>query len=177
MNLFKELNRRKVFRAAALYAAGAWLTTEIVRFILEQLEAPNWTDTALALVLIAGFPVSMWLAWQFDFSKEGIHRTSPGTAIQRSTVIFAVLFLSLATTGLYVLINPSVPERTVAVFPFRTLNPDPEILPYGLGVTAELVNRLSRMPNIQVKSYYQPRATMLALGHIIESRYIFVNFF
>jgi len=51
MNLFKELQRRKVFWAAALYAAGAWLTTEIVRFILEQLEAPNWTDTALALVL------------------------------------------------------------------------------------------------------------------------------
>jgi len=172
MNLFKELQRRKVFRAAALYAAGAWLTTEIVRFILEQLAAPNWTDTALALVLIAGFPASMWLAWQFDFSKEGLSRTTPGTTNQRSTLIFAVLFLSLATTGLYVLINPSVPERTVAVFPFRTLNPDPDILPYGLGVTAELVNRLSRMPEIKVKSYYQPRATMEALGHIIESRYI-----
>lgn len=172
MSLLKELQRRKVFQAAALYGAGAWLATEIVRFLLEQFSAPYWTDTALAMVLIAGFPVSMWLAWQFDFSKEGFQRTKTGSTNQKSTIILAVLFLSIATTGLFVLINPPAPARTVAVFPFRTLNPNPEILPYGLGITAELVNRLSRIPNLHVKSYYQPRATMEALGHVITSRYI-----
>ena len=41
-NLFSELKRRNVLRAAALYAAGAWLLVQVATQVFPFFGVPNW---------------------------------------------------------------------------------------------------------------------------------------
>ncbi len=57
ISFVKELQRRHMFRAAAIYAVVAWGATEILRIIFEQLPFPLWAVPLTAVIFIVGFPV------------------------------------------------------------------------------------------------------------------------
>ena len=71
-NLLQELKRRKVFRAAAVYAVVAWLLIQVAGEILPTFDAPQWVNQTIILVLILGFPLALVLAWAFEMTPEGI---------------------------------------------------------------------------------------------------------
>jgi hypothetical protein len=75
-SFLKELQKRKVLQSAAIYGAIAWGVTEVLVTIVEQLYLPPWISTLAVIFFVVGFPVAMFLAWTFDFTTEGIHRTS-----------------------------------------------------------------------------------------------------
>ena len=75
-SFFRELRRRKVLQAAAIYGAVAWGVTEIIVTVTEQLFLPQWLATLAVIGFVVGFPVAMFLAWTFDITSEGIHRTA-----------------------------------------------------------------------------------------------------
>ncbi len=70
-----ELKRRRVFRVAAVYGGVAFVLTEIVGNTFSYLGIPDWFGTAIIVLLIAGFPLAVGLAWVFDITPEGIVRT------------------------------------------------------------------------------------------------------
>ena len=72
MKLLSELKRRNVLRMAALYAVVAWLIMQVGEVTFEPLHFPDWAMTALIVVVIAGFPIAMALAWFFNFTLRGI---------------------------------------------------------------------------------------------------------
>src|SRR5215472_13283428 len=61
-----ELRRRRVFRAAALYGAIAWLLIQVAATTFPLFDLPAWTVRAVVVLCVAGFPVAMLLAWAFD---------------------------------------------------------------------------------------------------------------
>jgi len=74
MSLIAELKRRNVFRVGVAYAIVAWLLVEVASVFLPALRLPEWTLTFLVVVILAGFPLALILAWAFELTPEGIKR-------------------------------------------------------------------------------------------------------
>jgi TolB-like protein/Tfp pilus assembly protein PilF len=73
----RELRRRHVFRVAAGYAVVGWLLIQIATQVFPFFHIPDWSVRLLVLLVLAGFPVSLVLAWAFDATPHGIVRTEP----------------------------------------------------------------------------------------------------
>ncbi len=82
MSFLGEIKRRKVFQVAAVYAVVAWLVVQIVDVVGEPLNLPGWIDAVVIVLLAAGFPIAVILAWAFDLTPQGIKADS---AIQGSS--------------------------------------------------------------------------------------------
>ena len=75
MSLFLEMRRRHVFRAAVAYTVVWWLLVQVAGLLLDAFEAPPWIFQGLILLLAAGFPVAMVLAWFFELTPTGLVRS------------------------------------------------------------------------------------------------------
>jgi RNA polymerase sigma factor (sigma-70 family) len=73
-NFFAELKQRNVYKVAIAYAVVAWLLMQVASQIFPFFEIPNWAVRLVVLLLIAGFPVALILAWAFELTPEGIKR-------------------------------------------------------------------------------------------------------
>ena len=71
----QELRRRRVVRAGATYAVVAWVVMQVADVAAPALRLPSWTVTLVVFLALLGFPVALVLAWFFDVTPEGLHRT------------------------------------------------------------------------------------------------------
>jgi len=60
MSLIAELKRRNVFRVGVAYAIVSWLLLEVAFVIFPGLHLPDWTLTVLIIVILAGFPLTLY---------------------------------------------------------------------------------------------------------------------
>lgn len=74
MSLYAELKRRNVFKVAIVYSAVAWLLLQVSDTLGPALHLPDWFVSAVAFLLILGFPVAIVFAWAFDLTPEGLRR-------------------------------------------------------------------------------------------------------
>ncbi len=74
--LFSELRRRNVFRVAGVYAVVGWLLIQVIVAIKAPLGLPAWTDTFFIVLVLAGFPIALILAWAFEMTPEGMKLTA-----------------------------------------------------------------------------------------------------
>jgi hypothetical protein len=81
-----RLRRRGVLRVAFIYALIAWLLLQIGDVVLGPLGAPGWVMRALIVLVVAGFPVALLLAWFFEFTPAGIVRDTLPHAATRPGV-------------------------------------------------------------------------------------------
>jgi TolB-like protein len=155
-SLVAELQKRHVVRVAIAYAVAAWGVTEILDGVISRFGWPDWIATLVVIVFVVGFPVAMFLAWVFDWTKDGIRRTEPGTAVGGMSIVLAIIFLVGATAGLFWLINPSgivrVEQTGIAVLPCRYRG-EPAMAFRGEGF-AEIINEhLARSPHFFVPEF------------------------
>ena len=129
-----ELKRRKVFRVVGIYAVVGWLIVQIVDVVNEPLRLPDWFDTVIILLLLAGLPVAFLLAWVFDITPAGVVRTQAGeddaNAEKDET--------------------RSAPENSLAVLPFENLSSDPDKAYFAAGIHEEILTQLSMIRALQV---------------------------
>jgi len=133
-SFFIELRKRKVFQTAALYIAVAWGATEI----------------------------PMFLAWTFDITSEGIHRTTIESRRGKASIAIAAALLFAGTAGLYLLIEPALQSQqagdksvtavpnSMAVLPFVNASQDPADAWLSEGLSDELRDQLGRVAGIRV---------------------------
>ena len=132
IEIFAELRRRKVFRAAIAYAIAAWVIIQIADVIFDPLHLPEWALTLLIAVVAAGFPLVVVVAWLFDLGPEGLERDTAGQA-------------DTATAA--------APARhSVAVLPFADLSPDGDQAYFCDGIVEEIINTLARVGGLDVAS-------------------------
>src|SRR5437870_12761591 len=74
-NFFAELQRRQVYKVGAAYAVAGWLLVQIVTQVFPIFEVSALAQRIIVLVIVAGFPVALVLAWLFDITAQGIVRT------------------------------------------------------------------------------------------------------
>jgi TolB-like protein/Tfp pilus assembly protein PilF len=140
--LFEELKRRKVVRVAIAYVIVAWILIQVIISVEAPLSLPDWADTLIIVLLVAGFPVTLILAWVFDVTPGGIKKTSsedpPQAAIRR--------------TGESATDEPAdaPSEKSIAVLPFVNMSSDPEQEYFSDGISEELLNQLTKLGGLRV---------------------------
>ena len=82
MSFYTELRRRNVFKVAIVYFAVAWLLLQISDTLGPALRLPDWFVSAVAFLLILGFPVALIFAWAFDLTPEGLKRETESEATE-----------------------------------------------------------------------------------------------
>ena len=164
IGFFSDLRRRRVLRFAGLYIVGAWVVIEVASVFF-----PAWgiPDTALRYLFIAAallFPVAIVFAWVFDITASGIVRTKPAVpgehvdlSLRRgdytllgglAIIAVVILYGSLQRVADEAFLEPVAEvmdriENSVAVLPFKNLDPNPDTGYFSDGVSEEILHRLS----------------------------------
>jgi len=168
MSFFKELRRRNVIRVAIAYAIVGWLLVEVASVVIPTLLLPDWTLRILVLFVILGFPLALIFAWAFELTPEGLKKEKDVDRSQSITqhtgrklnfVIIALLVVTLA----FVMVDNYVLDRSVmdeapaqaqgvsiAVLPFVNMSNDPDQEYFSDGISEELLNLLTKIPEFQV---------------------------
>ncbi|MBX6363075.1 MAG: protein kinase [Gemmatimonadetes bacterium] len=95
----RELHRRRVYRTGAAYIAGAFALLQGADLVLRALPVPSWSYNALAIAVLAAFPLVLVLAWGFDITRAGIRRAQASPATE-SAAGGRIVFLGLRVAGL-----------------------------------------------------------------------------
>ena len=146
--LIAEFRRRRVFRVAAVYAVVAFVLLELMDALFPALLLPDWADTLLAVLLLAGFPVAVILAWAYDITPEGVRRTSsadePGAARTASREGVAD---GARPDG-----RRERAANSIAVLPLVNLSADQGDEHLSDGIAEELINALNQVAGLRVAS-------------------------
>src|SRR6516164_2244158 len=74
-SFFAELQRRHVYKVGAMYGVAGWLLVQVVTQVLPVFDVSALGQRILVLLVVAGSPVALVLAWLFDITPQGIVRT------------------------------------------------------------------------------------------------------
>jgi len=187
LQLFKELQRRNVFRVAIGYIVSSWLLAQVADLVLENIEAPDWVMQTILLVLALGFPVVVFFSWAYEVTPEGIKRESEidrtqsithvtGRRLDRAIVVVLVIALAYFAYDKFILsaareaalveataqaaaeqarVEPeaaSESDKSIAVLPFVNMSDDASNEYFSDGISEELLNLLSKIPELRVTS-------------------------
>lgn len=158
MSFWQELKRRSVFRVGGVYLAVAWLIIQIASVINEPLSLPGWFDTVVILLLAAGFPIAIVLAWAFEITPKGIKREDktaeprPSRSLAKGRAIdFAIIAALVAALGLTMWNRDApAPGNSIAVLRFVNETDDPEQNYLSNGIPSEILNRLIPVEGLAV---------------------------
>src|SRR5512132_2031131 len=167
-NIFTELKRRNVYRAAVAYGVVAWFLTQLTTQVFPFFEIPNSAVRFVVIALAVGFPIAMLLAWVYEFTPEGVVRTETldpvqAKSAQRATgrildfVIIGVLLMVIAMLVVgrlpfYRQTGELIPQKSVAVLPFENLSGDPDNAYFADGIQEEILTRLAGIADLKVIS-------------------------
>ena len=171
-SIWGELKRRNVVRVAIAYVFVAWLLLQVSDTLVPALHLPEWIHSAVALLLILGFPISLLFAWAFELTPDGIKKEAEverDTSITRSTgrkldytimavLACAVLFFvydKFGTTPASESAGVQGSEETslvasIAVLPFVNMSGDADNEYFSDGLSEELLNLLAKIPEMRV---------------------------
>ena len=80
-NFFAELRRRNVFRAAAFYAASAWLLVQVATQVFPFFQIADWLVRWIVVAAAIGFPFWPLFAWFYQWTPQGLEREHPATPL------------------------------------------------------------------------------------------------
>ena len=172
-NLFNELKRRNVFRVAVAYLVAGWLVLQVSQLVLDAIVAPPWVMQVFLLVFAVGLPLALLFSWAYELTPEGIKREKDvdrersvthhtGKKLDQITigmVIALVVFIAADRTFLsqWTLTAPqpevtatSIEDKSVAVLAFDDLSRDGDQEYFADGLSEELLNVLSQIPDLKV---------------------------
>ena len=161
-SFFSQLKQRHVFRVAAMYCVTAWILLQLGSITLEPLGFPAWSQKALIILVVVGFPIALVMAWVFDVTPHNVVRTESGSAPGLSRgrkldiVIIVGLLAALAVTFLWrrepVSTTASAADASIAVLAFVPIGTDPSLKPLGEGLAEQITNELAGRSELRVAS-------------------------
>lgn len=149
--LWSELLRRRVIRVAAVYAVVGWITIEVAATILPPLGAPAWAVTLVVALIALGFPIAVAMGWIFDIGPHGVERTPPAAPPAPPSAGT----LPVQATGPRTKRSgdrAATPGNTIAVLPFVNLSGDIGNEYFSDGISEEILNLLTKLPQLKVAS-------------------------
>jgi TolB-like protein len=157
----REMGKRRVFRALALYVALGWGLTEIVTGVADKIAAiPDWVATGVTSAFVVGLPLVVALTWLYDWGPDGIRRTpSRRTGLLVSSVGLAATiaiawFLYFGSQNdIQSTADPSpvAVAPILALLPLANLSPDAKLDYMGRSIAEELLNDLSGVSGLRIK--------------------------
>ena len=158
-----ELQRRNVHRAAMFYAAAAWLLVQIATQVFPFFDIPNSTVRIVVIAVVIGFPFAMLFSWFYEWTPQGILRTSEidrsesvtkqtGKTLDRWIIAVLALAVVLLLTDRLLPGKPSarMADKSIAVLPFVSFSSDVENGFFSDGLSEEILNSLARIDGMRV---------------------------
>src|SRR5213083_2458072 len=155
---FAELQRRKVYRVAAAYIIAAGFIIQIGSAVFPAWELPNWTLRLVVVLLLAGFPVALILAWAYDVTPQGIQVTAKAPAgVHRRRNIITLIIAGLAISAvagffLFPRASGRNVDKSIAVLPFQSLSDEKENAYFAEGIQDDILTNLSKIGDLKVIS-------------------------
>lgn len=156
MRFLDELKRRRVFRAAAVYAIVAWLVIQVSDTVMPRLGLPDWAVTLVIVIVGLGFPIALALSWLFDLTPDGIERAPASSPSRTVGLIGLGMIMSLVLFGAYFGMRPHIAHddaadaNSVVVLPFADMSAAHDQQYLGDGITEEILNALAQVPGLRV---------------------------
>ena len=165
-NFFAELKRRHVYRAAAVYTMTSWLLIQVATQV-SPFSKSNWVVRLIILVLVAGFPIAISLAWAFKLTPAGIvkateapvERAGDWNIVHRIyTTVIALLALAIVVllflrySGSQSAPGGASVEKSIAVLPFENLSEDKDNVYFADGMQDDLLTNLAKIQDLTVIS-------------------------
>lgn len=164
--LIEELKRRNVLRAAALYAAAAWVLVQVATQVFPFFDIPNWTVRLVVVAVIAGFPFALVISWFYELTPQGFKpEIEPDQAAaapaRRKSLLKAALLSAAAVAAAVLIAAVLVPRKaapagstqpSIAVLPFRNLSNNTDTAYFAEGIQDEILTRLARIGALKVIS-------------------------
>lgn len=171
-SFFAELRRRNVYKVAVAYIVAGWALSQGIAQVFPVFDIPNWIIRALVMLIIAGLPVALVLAWVFEITPEGIKRTETADALPVSrrpkkygwvyvVIVGVAVSIGLFFLGRYTVSNEAPRQskaitgtaaKSIAVLPFDNLSRDPDNAYFAEGVQDEIITRLAKVADLKVIS-------------------------
>jgi serine/threonine protein kinase/TolB-like protein/Tfp pilus assembly protein PilF len=167
-DLLAELKRRRVFRVMVGYGIFSFAVLQVSEPVMHGAHLPEWVLTAVLVVLAAGFPVSVILAWLFDLTARGVRRTRSATgpgALSFSRGGLAALLVGVGLLAAFPGVAwyawkraeargqgaaPGAAAPSIAVLPFTDMSPQKDQEYLSDGVAEEILNVLTRIEGLRV---------------------------
>jgi TolB-like protein len=128
----REIWKRRVAQFGALYLGVAWIVLQVAVTLEDTLELPNWIDQSVLVLLVAGLPLALILAWAQETRSGGL----PDSGIDGES-----------TNG-----DPTIVDALPAIFvpPLRNLSGGEEETIIADGLTDEITVLLTRIRGLKV---------------------------
>jgi TolB-like protein/lipopolysaccharide biosynthesis regulator YciM len=168
-----------VFRTAAVYIVSAWLIMQVADVLFPGWGLPDAAVNVLFVAAIVGFPLALVFGWFFDVTMHGIVRTPSldqedgdvPLSLQRSDYLVLAVLVLIGAVILYdattdIIETPRVtesgqpggtgvaaPEKlpdSIAVLPFAHVGEDPDNETFCVGVSEEILHKLSDFAELNV---------------------------
>jgi adenylate cyclase len=161
VNLLRELKRRNVYRAAALYAAVGWLLVQIATQVFPFYDIPNWAVRLVIAAVLIGFPIVLLFSWFYEWTPQGLRRDRSDSMVPATTT--RVSERSAAGDGnsdvaaeprgvVTSAAAPGPPEASVAILPFADLSPTKDQDWFCDGLAEEIIDALCCVRRLRVAS-------------------------
>ena len=163
MSFFSELKRRNVYRVAAIYIIVSWVVLQVVDMFMSFMPLPDWTSRLVFVLLAAGFPVALVLAWAMELTPEGIKLETSGedtsasrrrgdVLIYGGVGVVLIVWLWSLDWGKEAPNSGTVQIRSLVVLPLDNLMNDPEQAYFVEGLHEALITELSKIKALRVIS-------------------------
>jgi TolB-like protein/Flp pilus assembly protein TadD len=160
VSFYTEIKRRGVLRASIAYTVFMWLLIQVADILLSAFDAPAMIMQALIILSLAGFPVTLILAWIFDLTPQGVQKTGTDTLTAAPTIVpekslnYTIIGFLTAAVILFTLDKffwqtdldiAGQKHTTLAVLPFQNLSGNKANEPFTSGVHDDLLTQLSKI--------------------------------
>jgi adenylate cyclase len=177
-NFIRELQERRVFRIASVYAVTMWIIIQGAIDLFPVFGIPDWATRLLVVIAVIGFPIAIILAWAYQVTGEGVVRDEGHGGEARATrgwrvdfivvgalvLLVAFIFLreqftevididgAAAGDSAAVTVAEELHPQSIAVLPFVNMSSDEDTEYFSDGITEELLNVLANIPGLRVAS-------------------------
>jgi TolB-like protein len=172
MNLFNELKRRNVFRAAGLYIVVGWALAQAAALLENALSLPAWFDALVISLLALGFPIAVIFSWAYEMTPEGLKPTkdvsadasiavSTGAKLDKAILAGIVVLIAVIAGDRFIgrkdasVITVSgkgdvLADNSIAVLPFADMSAERDQEYFSDGISEELLNVLAGVKDLRV---------------------------